>query len=91
MHEVPSWMTLGGIAAAIVVAIVFTFMALKNKNMKVGFGKEGPFIETKPAEPLPQPPSTAPSAGDYNISGVDIKAHNVQGGIRIGHDNPGKK
>jgi len=85
MHEVSSWLTIGGIATTIVAVIVFTILAIRNKNMKFVIGKDGPSIETKPEAPPP------PSAGDNNISDVNIRAHDVPGGIRIGHDNPGKK
>ncbi len=84
MHDVPAWLTTLAIAAAAVAAIVFTILAIKNKNMKVGVGKEGPFVETKQDEP-PE------AAGSENISHVNVKARDVQGGIRIGHDQRRKE
>ena len=84
MHEFPSWLANVGIAIAVLAAIVFTIMAIKNRNMKIGVGKEGPYVETKKEV---QPPP----AGQDNITGVDIKAGVVRGGIRIGHDRPREK
>jgi hypothetical protein len=79
MHETSSWLNTIGIAAGVLAAVVTAVLAIRNGNIKFGWGKDGPVVETERKE-------APPPAGNNNISNVKIKTHDVGGDFHFGHN-----